>query len=118
MEAGKPNIQSGAASGRTSITRSLPLSAPAWLRSSDEPLRLVVRVLANSPPARIVFFGYVILLHVWVLFVLQNAAMQGAGIDASASSTNQPVPVVASSAGTAGSVSPSASAFLGKNSTS
>jgi len=81
VEAGKPRHPSAPSTGKSSTTRSLTLSAPDWLRSADEPLRMVVRVLASTPPARIIFFAYVILLHVWVLFVLQSAAMQGAGPD-------------------------------------
>jgi len=54
----------------------LPLAAPAWLRSSDEPLRLVVRTLSAHPEARLVFFGYFLLLQLWVLFVMQQWAIQ------------------------------------------
>lgn len=67
----------GAGGDRSSV-RSLALSAPAWLRSADEPLRLVVKTLAAFPQARLLFFSYVILLHFWVLFLLQNAAVGGA----------------------------------------
>merc|ERR1711988_569180 len=66
-EAGTAGSSSGKAlvqkPAKTRFDRALPLSAPAWLRSADEPLRLVVRSLAGSPAARFVFFGYVILLH-------------------------------------------------------
>lgn len=57
-------------------TRGLPLSAPLWLRSADELLRLVIRTLSLSPAARLIFFSYIVLLHGWVLFVLQQAAIQ------------------------------------------
>jgi len=59
-----------------SAVRSLPLAWPSWLRSSDEPLRVVIRTLSAYPQARIGFFLYVILLHVWVLFILHQSAVQ------------------------------------------
>jgi len=75
LEAGNPSkAGAGKAAGR-SLVRSLPLAAPGWLRSSDEPLRMVVRTLATVPEARLVFFAYVILIHAWVLFILQHMAM-------------------------------------------
>lgn len=78
-EAAASGISSGRAlaqkPAKARFDRALPLSAPSWLRSADEPLRLIVRSLAGSPAARFVFFVYVILLHVWVLFVLQYAAL-------------------------------------------
>ncbi|CAE7024607.1 ychF [Symbiodinium sp. CCMP2456] len=55
--------------------RSLPLAAPSWLRSADEPLKLVLRTLNTVPAARLTFFTYVILLHAWVLFILQQMAL-------------------------------------------
>jgi len=78
---GKASAGKQAGAARSSI-RSLPLSAPAWMRSADEPLRLVVRTLATYPHARLIFFGYVVLLHIWVLFVLQQEAVQGGSIAA------------------------------------
>eukprot|EP00928_Gymnodinium_smaydae_P090642 TRINITY_DN7440_c0_g4_i1.p1 TRINITY_DN7440_c0_g4~~TRINITY_DN7440_c0_g4_i1.p1 ORF type:complete len:984 (-),score=174.94 TRINITY_DN7440_c0_g4_i1:136-3087(-) len=76
VETGGISSKKKATGGATSSIRSLPLASPAWLRSSDEPLRLVVRTLSSVPYARIAFFTYVILLHVWVLFVMQQSAMQ------------------------------------------
>jgi len=54
----------------------MPLAYPAWVRNSDEPLKLVVRTLADMPQARLVFFAYVFLLHIWVLFILHQSAVQ------------------------------------------
>merc|ERR1712232_1378547 len=75
------DLEAGVAKKSKAITasavRTLPLSSPAWLRSSDEPLRLVVKTLGQVPFARISFFTYIILLHFWVLFLLQQAAIQG-----------------------------------------
>eukprot|EP00933_Yihiella_yeosuensis_P021285 TRINITY_DN16873_c2_g1_i1.p1 TRINITY_DN16873_c2_g1~~TRINITY_DN16873_c2_g1_i1.p1 ORF type:complete len:839 (+),score=277.16 TRINITY_DN16873_c2_g1_i1:312-2519(+) len=62
--------------GTRSAIRSLPLAAPGWLRSADEPLRLVVRTFATVPYARLIFFSYFILLHAWVLFVMQQMAIK------------------------------------------
>lgn len=71
-KAGPPSRGAKSSSGNI---RSLPLSAPGWMRSADEPLRLVVRTLNGYPQARLIFFGYVVLLHAWVLFVLQQSAI-------------------------------------------
>lgn len=56
--------------------RALPLASPGWVRAADEPLMLVTRTISTIPQARIAFFLYVIMLHVWVLFILQQSAMQ------------------------------------------
>eukprot|EP00434_Breviolum_minutum_P004787 symbB.v1.2.004217.t1/scaffold221.1/size262466/1 len=69
----KTGIAAKAQPGR--MMRSLPLATPAWLRSADEPLKLVLRTLATVPAARLTFFTYVILLHAWVLFILQQMAL-------------------------------------------
>jgi len=60
---------------RASPLRSMPLAYPAWLRTADEPLKMVVRVLGDMPQARIAFFAYMLLMHVWVLFILQQSAV-------------------------------------------
>lgn len=86
---GKAGASKALASSTRGNIRSLPLSAPWWLRSSDEPLRLVVRTLALYPQARIGFFAYVLLLHAWVLFVLQNAVLQR-GIDSNPGANQAP----------------------------
>eukprot|EP00403_Amphidinium_massartii_P026296 CAMPEP_0178386036 /NCGR_PEP_ID=MMETSP0689_2-20121128/8339_1 /TAXON_ID=160604 /ORGANISM="Amphidinium massartii, Strain CS-259" /LENGTH=721 /DNA_ID=CAMNT_0020006333 /DNA_START=27 /DNA_END=2192 /DNA_ORIENTATION=+ len=69
-------VKAKAAVGGRGLVRALPVGTPAWLRSTDEAFRMVIRILAANPPARLTFFGYVILMHVWVLFVLQHAAVQ------------------------------------------
>lgn len=56
--------------------RAFPLATPAWVRSFDEPLRMVVKTLSAYPQVRMGFFAYVFLLHVWVLFILQQSAVQ------------------------------------------
>mmetsp|Transcript_5263 Transcript_5263/g.17075 ORF Transcript_5263/g.17075 Transcript_5263/m.17075 type:complete len:232 (+) Transcript_5263:2093-2788(+) len=56
--------------------RALPLASPGWVRAADEPLMLVTRTISTIPQARIAFFLYIIMLHVWVLFILQQSAMQ------------------------------------------
>eukprot|EP00913_Durusdinium_trenchii_P025499 g23936.t1 len=77
LEAGTGKaITKGVATGAArSLMRSLPLQAPSWLRSADEPLKLVLRTLVTVPAARLTFFSYVILLHAWVLFILQQMAL-------------------------------------------
>ncbi|CAJ1425709.1 unnamed protein product [Effrenium voratum] len=70
---GTKTAASTAAKGR--LMRSLPLAAPSWLRSADEPVKLVLRTLVTVPAARLTFFGYVVLLHAWVLFILQQMAL-------------------------------------------
>merc|ERR1712008_605645 len=67
---GKP-LSSKSGAGRQQI-RSLPLAAPSWMRNCDEPLRLVVKTLAQFPQARLLAFTYCALLHVWVLFCCSN----------------------------------------------
>lgn len=66
LEAGsKPSASTKPAGGSRGSLRTLPLSAPAWLRNSDEPLRIVVRTLSTHPEARLIFFAYVVLMHAW-----------------------------------------------------
>eukprot|EP00435_Cladocopium_sp_Y103_P065269 s306_g27.t1 len=71
---GNKSTTGKAPTGRN-LMRSLPLAAPAWLRSADEPMKLVLRTLATVPAARMTFFTYVVLLHAWVLFILQQMAL-------------------------------------------
>jgi len=87
LEVGKP-LSSKSGAGRQQI-RSLPLAAPSWMRNCDEPLRLVVKTLAQFPQARLLAFTYCALLHVWVLFLLQQQAVQGFG---TATSSNDKLP--------------------------
>lgn len=76
LEAGSKTGAGKATAGTSrSIVRSLPLASPTWIRSADEPCRMVVRTLATVPEARLVFFTYFILLHAWVLFIMQQMAI-------------------------------------------
>eukprot|EP00929_Paragymnodinium_shiwhaense_P040668 TRINITY_DN21202_c0_g1_i1.p1 TRINITY_DN21202_c0_g1~~TRINITY_DN21202_c0_g1_i1.p1 ORF type:complete len:857 (-),score=275.11 TRINITY_DN21202_c0_g1_i1:14-2584(-) len=88
LEAGGRGFRAGSIGKERSTTgdrsgvRSLALSAPFWLRSVDEPLRMVVKTLAGFPQARLLFFSYVILLHFWVAFLLQSAVVSGGAASA------------------------------------
>jgi len=53
--------------------KSMPLTAPLWLQACDEPVRIIVRTLATSPYARLLVFGYIVIMHIWVIIVLQMA---------------------------------------------
>lgn len=75
IEAGTAKTGAAAKAAPSRLMRSLPLAAPSWLRSADEPLKLVLRTLNTVPAARLTFFTYVILLHAWVLFILQQMAL-------------------------------------------
>jgi len=54
-------------------------TAAALLDKVDSVTRTVAIVLAGSPIARLLLFGYVVLLHLWVMTVLNTHVQVGVG---------------------------------------
>lgn len=78
VEAGSKLCVGGSRARRSTIRTLLP-TTPMWLQSADEPFRIVLRALMAYPQVRLGFFGYIIVLHIWVLFILQHAMWHAAG---------------------------------------
>ncbi|CAE8627842.1 unnamed protein product [Polarella glacialis] len=48
----------------------LGASEPTWVQQADVPLAILSRQLSASPLWRRVFFGYIVILHLWVFIVV------------------------------------------------
>jgi len=73
IEMGRMTRRGGAAKKGGGAIRAavhMPISAPQWWQSLDEPLRQVTRMLMRSPTSRILLGFYFLILHIWVMVVL------------------------------------------------
>lgn len=72
IEMGSMTRRSGAKKSNGVIRSAvhMPISAPQWWQSLDQPLRQVTRMLMRSPTSRILLGFYFLILHVWVMIVL------------------------------------------------